>query len=78
MKTTIELAREAAGDDWKLFQDFMPEIHRLADLVRADAIDDEREACAKVAETYRDWDDTGMGVAAAIRARGETSLRSNT
>lgn len=39
---------------------------------------DEREACAKVAETYRDWDDTGMGVAAAIRARGETSLRSTT
>lgn len=46
MKTTIELAREAAGDDWKLFQDFMPEIHRLADLVRAD----EREACARIAE----------------------------
>ncbi len=36
MKTTIEMAREAAGDDWKLFQEFMPEIHRLAELVRAD------------------------------------------
>lgn len=36
MKTTIEMAREAAGDDWKLFREFMPEIHRLAELIRAD------------------------------------------
>ena len=43
MRTTIEMAREAAGDDWGLFQEFMPEIHRLAELVRADAIADERE-----------------------------------
>ena len=35
-KTTIEMASEAAGDDWGLFQEFMPEIHRLAELVRAD------------------------------------------
>ena len=46
MKTVIEMAREAAGDDWGLFQDYMPEIHRLVELVRAD----EREACAKVCE----------------------------
>jgi hypothetical protein len=36
MKTTIEMAREAAGDDWGLFQEYMPEIHRLVELVRAD------------------------------------------
>ena len=36
MKTTIELAREAAGDEWYLFREFMPEIHRLVELVRAD------------------------------------------
>jgi len=35
-KTTIEMAREAAGDDWGLFQEYMPEIHKLAELVRAD------------------------------------------
>lgn len=35
-KTTIEMAREAAGDDWGLFQEYMPEIHRLVELVRAD------------------------------------------
>ena len=31
----------------------------------------EREACAKIADTYRKWDDTGMGIAERIRARGE-------
>jgi len=36
MKTTIELAREAAGAEWYLFREFMPEIHRFAGLVRAD------------------------------------------
>ena len=36
MKTVIEMAREAAGDDWGLFQEYMPEIHRLVELVRAD------------------------------------------
>ena len=35
-RTTIEMAREAAGDDWKLFREYMPEIHRLVELVRAD------------------------------------------
>ena len=35
-RTTIEMAREAAGDDWGLFQEYMPEIHRLTELVRAD------------------------------------------
>jgi hypothetical protein len=35
MKTTIELAREAAGAEWYLFREFMPEIHRFAELVRA-------------------------------------------
>jgi hypothetical protein len=36
MKTTIDMAREAGGDDWGLFKDFMPEIERLVALVRAD------------------------------------------
>jgi len=67
MKTVIEMAREAAGDDWGLFQEFMPEIHKLAELVRAD----EREACAKVC------DDLHPGLATKraaeiIRARGNT------
>ena len=30
------MAREASGDDWGLFQEYMPEIHRFAELVSAD------------------------------------------
>ena len=63
MKTTIELAREAAGDDWGLFREFMPEIHKLAELVRAD----EREACAVIADSMDALQDGAIGQ--AIRAR---------
>ena len=59
MKTTIEMAREAAGDDWGLFQEYMPEIHRLVELVRADEraqrtwvglTDEEMQDCIKTAD----------------------------
>jgi hypothetical protein len=65
MKTTIDMAREAGGDDWGLFKDFMPEIERLVALVRAD----EREACAMVCMIEIGGVD-GYDCAAAIRARG--------
>ena len=72
MKTVIEMAREVAGDDWTLFRDFLPEIHRLADLVRAD----EREACAKVCDDidaeYEGEDVLATWCSQAIRARGNT------
>jgi hypothetical protein len=42
----IRMAREAGGDDWGIFRDFMPEIERFANLVAAA----EREACAKVCD----------------------------
>ena len=41
--------------------------------IAAAAKAEENEACAKLAETYREWDDTGMGIAAAIRARKENT-----
>jgi len=68
MRDTIDMAREATKDregsiDW-VFSD--EELKRFEALVRAD----EREACARIAETYREWDDTGMGISTAIRARG--------
>ena len=44
MKTTIEFAREAAGDEWYLFREFMPEIHKLAELIRADEREKRDEA----------------------------------
>ena len=74
MSTLLQMAHEAAGDDWGLFQEFMPEIERLAELVRAD----EREACAKVCDTHT-VDDVLVGVgiaqscAATIRARGSNT-----
>lgn len=78
MRDTIDMAREAGGDDWGLFKDFMPEIERLVALVRADAIADEREACAKLCdELHWPWhmgDNSGpKECAAAIRARGENT-----
>ena len=70
MKTVIEMAREAAGDDWGLFQEFMPEIHRLAEFVRAEAIAEEREACAKVCDELHPGLATKRA-AEIIRARSE-------
>ena len=31
----IRMAKEAGGDDWGIFRDFMPEIERFANLVAA-------------------------------------------
>jgi hypothetical protein len=49
-----------------------PTCKRYACVATRKAVEAEREACAKVAETYREWDDTGMGISTAIRARGNT------
>jgi len=40
----IRMAREAGGDDWGIFRDFMPEIERFANLVAAA----EREAAKAI------------------------------
>jgi hypothetical protein len=72
----ISMAREAGGQDWGIFRDFMPEIERFATLVA----EHEREACAKVCINLANrW--TQMGAwgsntefhqcADAIRARGQ-------
>lgn len=42
----IRMAKEAGGDDWGIFKDFMPEIERFASLVAAA----EREACARICD----------------------------
>ena len=59
----IRMAKEAGGDDWGIFKDFMPEIERFASLVAAA----EREACAQIAFNAK----TYLEAAAAIRARGQ-------
>jgi hypothetical protein len=67
----IRMAREAGGDDWGLFRDFMPELERFANLVAAA----EREECAKVCENLviehpGRADLTAQQCAFAIRERG--------
>jgi hypothetical protein len=42
----IRMAREAGGNDWGIFRDFMPELEHFAKLVAAF----EREECAKVCD----------------------------
>lgn len=73
----IRMAKEAGGDDWGIFRDFMPEIERFAELVAAA----EREWCAKVAEerlldkanctAEQMYELQKKSIAAAIRARGQ-------
>ena len=81
MKTVIEMAREAGFDSRYCSEDF--NIHKFANLARADAIAEEREACAKLVEVPAEWEDWEVNcgeqgremcnnLAAAIRARGNT------
>lgn len=69
----IAWAREAGGDDWGLFRDFMPEIERLSTLAYEAGRADENEACAKVCEEWLhgEWHNQGVVVAVMIRARRE-------
>ena len=89
MKTVIEMAHEAGIDAALLavegeivcWEAETKHLERFAEIVRADAIDDEREACAKVCESGVDTEhptvkghimkDFGASslLAAAIRAR---------
>lgn len=42
----------------------------VAEMIRQ-AVEQEREACARVCEEWGAWNDTAQAIAAAIRARGE-------
>ena len=83
MKTVIEMAREAGfATSWT--EAAGQALERFAELARADAIADEREACAKVCEALGvhpalnvygggpEWYKHGKDCAAAIRARGQS------
>ena len=69
----IRMAKEAGGDDWGIFRDFMPEIERFAELVAAA----EREECAKVCEEIAEdligmaYESIALDCAESIRARGQ-------
>ena len=86
MKTVIEMAREVYGVHSVWTGAPLERLTQFAELVRADAIADEREACAKVVEPSEEhrrdasWGYLGgaegvellEGIAAAIRARSNT------
>ena len=99
MKTVIEMALEVGLIDFRdplsgeYAKAVIEDLTAFAELVRADAIADaverEREACAKVCDDLLVpvhisldneslWEAATLDCADAIRARGETSLRSNT
>jgi len=62
----IRMAREAGGNDWGIFRDFMPELERFAALVAAF----EREECAKVCEQAGIDGYGTLAAALLIRERG--------
>jgi hypothetical protein len=80
MKTVIEMAEDVGAgiadlpmEDAVLFEvDILSgrsaKLEAFAELVRAD----EREACAKVCEAWKEWGADGALLAKAIRARGNT------
>jgi hypothetical protein len=86
MRDTIDMAREAGffqdnGDGQGVWLANTSSLKAFEALVRADAIADEREACAKLCQqivanatdwdsSY--WDSACMNCSAAIRARGNT------
>jgi hypothetical protein len=53
----IRMAKEASGDDWGIFRDFMPEIERFAELVAAA----ERESCLEACRMYVNLNDPPDG-----------------
>lgn len=48
----LELAKQAGGDDWGIFRDFMPEIEKLASLI----VERERERAVMICHACRDWE----------------------
>ncbi len=62
----IRMAREAGGNDWGIFRDFMPELEHFANLVAAA----EREACAVVVEQAGMEGYGTLAAALLVRERG--------
>ena len=59
----IRMAREAGGEDWGIFRDFMPELERFAELVAAA----ERERILDMCKEGL-WD--GEGIRSQLEKRG--------
>lgn len=64
----IRLARQAGGDDWGIFRDFMPEIECFSNLL----LDEENERLALLVEEMGIKGYGTLAIAAAIRQRRRT------
>jgi hypothetical protein len=67
----IEMARKAGFEDGISAFIGLATFKRFASLVRADAIADEREACAKVCDDWPNGRDDVYSIGVAIRARSQ-------
>lgn len=63
----LELARQAGGEDWGIFRDFMPEIEKLAALI----VERERERAAMICHQCKDWEYASEEIAYRILNQGK-------
>lgn len=66
LKEILELAKQAGGDDWGIFRDFMPEIEKLATLI----VERERERAAMICYACRDIEYGSEEIAKRILNQG--------
>ena len=63
----LELARQAGGEDWGIFRDFMPEVEKLAALI----VERERERAAMICHQCKDWEYASEEIAYRILNQGK-------
>jgi hypothetical protein len=63
----LELAKQAGGEDWGIFRDFMPEVEKLAALI----VELERERAAMICHQCRDWEYASEEIAYRILNQGK-------
>lgn len=62
----LELAKQAGGEDWGIFRDFMPELEKLAALI----VERERERAAMICHQCKDWEYASEEIAFRIMNHG--------
>ena len=62
----LELAKQAGGEDWGIFRDFMPELEKLAALI----VERERERAAMICHQCKDWEYASEEIAYRILNHG--------
>ena len=63
----LELAKQAGGEDWGIFRDFMPEVEKLAALI----VERERERAAMICHQCKDWEYASEEIAYRILNQGK-------